>query len=206
MKVSENIIFNLLEKYYEGSTSIDDEKLLFNYFSSSNIPEKYKADQALFLELYQSPDDLNYEDFNPELLLSNAIHIAKDQEQGQSKQSFYLQSGIKRIAYWSAAASVLIIISLGILFTNKQNEKLTDTFDDPYIAMQETKRVLALLSTKLNTGQSQLDQLEKLNMASEAVEPLQEMSQNLKFLNKIEAIEKPKQLPIVKDLLFDDQD
>lgn len=38
----------LIEKYYEGETSVAEENLLREYFSGKNVPAKFEAEKAIF--------------------------------------------------------------------------------------------------------------------------------------------------------------
>ncbi len=42
-------IDNLLEKYWEGETSVEDEKVLKQYFKSSNVEQEHEAFKDLFV-------------------------------------------------------------------------------------------------------------------------------------------------------------
>ena len=37
----------LLEKYYEGFTSVEEEKRLYNFLSQKRLPEQFEADRAI---------------------------------------------------------------------------------------------------------------------------------------------------------------
>lgn len=47
-RVSEEDIDRLLEQYYEGLTSVDEESLLQAWLSQPDVPARYDADKALF--------------------------------------------------------------------------------------------------------------------------------------------------------------
>lgn len=38
----------LIERYYDGFTTVDEEKLLHQFLSQVNLPAKYKTEQAIF--------------------------------------------------------------------------------------------------------------------------------------------------------------
>lgn len=38
----------LIERYYEGETSVAEENLLYEYLSRKDIPEKFEAEKAIF--------------------------------------------------------------------------------------------------------------------------------------------------------------
>jgi hypothetical protein len=192
-------IKNLLDKYYNGNTSIDEEDLLRNYLSQDNVPDEFKTDKELFSNLFIIQSDLSELNFEEDII--KAIEFANKTKSEEDKGSKIY----KLFAVWAAAASVIIIIGLGFLFTSKQNEiLLTDTFDDPYLAMQETKRVLSLFASKLNMAQDELEPLNRLNVPYQAMKPLGEISKNLEYLDKIESIDEPKNIPIIKEILYDD--
>jgi len=37
----------LINKYYEGNTSVKEEKLLYSFLSQKNLPEQFEADKAI---------------------------------------------------------------------------------------------------------------------------------------------------------------
>lgn len=41
----------LIEKYYDGFTTVEEEKMLQQFLSQQGLPEKYKAEQAMFAYL-----------------------------------------------------------------------------------------------------------------------------------------------------------
>jgi hypothetical protein len=121
----------LLEKYFDGETSIAEENELKNYFSSSNVApnlEQYKPLFGYFTEAKKENFD------------KDAPLISK-----------------KKKAVWlSIAASIAILLGTGtyVYFnTNevKENNEL-GTYDDPKEALEATQKALAMLSNNVNTG------------------------------------------------------
>ncbi len=43
-----NDIDELIEKYFDGETSVAEEKMLQRFFQQKNLPEKYRAEKAMF--------------------------------------------------------------------------------------------------------------------------------------------------------------
>lgn len=41
-------IDNLLERYFEGETTVQEERVLQRFFQKQSLPEKYKAEKAMF--------------------------------------------------------------------------------------------------------------------------------------------------------------
>ncbi len=47
-------IKRLLESFYKGETSIEEEKTLLHYFQSKDISEELSEEQEIFLSMYES--------------------------------------------------------------------------------------------------------------------------------------------------------
>ncbi|GAA4278264.1 hypothetical protein [Aquimarina mytili] len=123
-------IEKLLEKYFEGETTISEEKELKVYFTRETVPshlERYK-------DLFQY--------FSEE----STIKATKDLKLNTSRKFTYAWIGV--------AASVALIA--GIFLTRTAPSKSVDTFEDPEIALQETKKILNMVSQYMNEGKQEL--------------------------------------------------
>ena len=121
----------LLEKYFEGETSIAEENELKDYFSSSNV--------APHLEQYRP--------------LFGYFTEAKEQK---FTNNVSLVSKKRKVAWLSIAASVVVLIGVGTYTyfntnTVKENKEL-GTYDDPKEAFEATQKALAMLSNHVNAG------------------------------------------------------
>lgn len=124
-----NKIEILLEKYFEGETTSMDEKELRNYFSSPNVLphlEQYKP-------LFGYFSNATTQKFTPEIPL-------------QSKK--------RKVAWLSIAASVVIMLGIStyMYFDTKVADQDLGTYNNPEVALKETQKALAMLSTHVNTG------------------------------------------------------
>ncbi|RTY87249.1 hypothetical protein [Flavobacterium sp. GT3R68] len=120
----------LVEKYFQGETSIAEENELKNYFSSSDVAQHLEQYQPLFGYFSQ----------------------AKKQE---FKQEIPLQSKKRNVAWLSIAASVVVLLGIGTFtYFNNNNVENQDlgSYDDPEVAFVETQKALALLSENVNVG------------------------------------------------------
>lgn len=121
----------LLEKYFEGETSIAEEKELTNYFSSPNVAQHLEQYKSLFGYFSQT-----------------------------KKQAFLqeipLQTKNKKVAWLSIAASVVVLLGVGTFVYLNSNQAIQNkdlgTYNDPEIAFKETQKALAMLSTNVNVG------------------------------------------------------
>ena len=122
----------LIEKYFEGETSIAEEKELKAYFSSSDVAQHLEQYKPVFGYFSQA-------------------------KQEQFTASIPLKSGRKqkRLAWLSVAASVVVMLGIGFFAyqnTSDPNQENLGVIDDPEIAFKETQKALALISKHVNTG------------------------------------------------------
>ena len=157
-------INKLLNSFYEGQTSQEEERVLYKFFSEENIPEEMISEKKIFLKLYsgqRSDVPLHLEE-----KLNFLIDNLEKEDCNRQKPSI----GLRRIrmgkpSKWamSIAASILLLITGGIFtyweYTNK-TPMLVDTYSNPEDAYIETQKTLLLVSNKLNKG---IKQVEKVN-------------------------------------------
>ena len=121
----------ILEKYFDGETSIAEEKELKDYFTSSNVAQHLEQYQPLFGYFSQA-------------------------KQEQYKAVVPLKTEKRIIASWiSIAAAVVVLLGVGTFtYMNYNVKKSQDygTYDDPEVAFRETQKALALISEHVNTG------------------------------------------------------
>jgi hypothetical protein len=130
-------IEKLIEKYFEGETSIAEETELKVYFSSSDVAQHLKQYQSIFSYLSQ----------------------AKEQQSTQQISLGSTISDTKRpmVMWISIAASIVVLLGVGTYLFTLSNQQPTNTneygtYDNPEKALEETERALALVSKHLNTG------------------------------------------------------
>ena len=131
----------LIEKYFEGETSIAEEKELKAYFSSSDVAQHLEQYKPVFGYFSQA-------------------------KQEQFTASIPLKSGKKqkRLAWLSVAASVVVMLGIGFFAyqnTSEPTQENLGVIDDPEIAFKESQKALALISKHVNTG------IESVNYLSE---------------------------------------
>jgi len=143
-------IEELLEKYFEGETSIAEENKLKDYFSSSDVAqhlEQYKPMFGYFSE-------------------------AKQQSFEQQIAPLPRRDTNRRSAWLSVAASVVVLLSAGTFYfldRNAQPHEDLGTYDDPEIALRETQKALSLLSAKMNKGVESVQYIEQYDKAKDKV-------------------------------------
>ncbi|WP_316635756.1 hypothetical protein [uncultured Flavobacterium sp.] len=127
-------IENILEKYFQGETSIAEEKELKEYFSSPNVAQHLEQYKPMFGYFSQ----------------------VKEQK---STQEIPLQTKKRNVAWLSIAASVVVLLGIGTFYyVSKKNtppvvaQSELGTYDNPEEALAATQKALALLSNKVNVG------------------------------------------------------
>ena len=130
-----NKIEDILEKYFQGETSIAEENQLKEYFSSPNVAQHLEQYKPMFGYFSQ----------------------AKEQK---STYEIPLESKKRNVAWLSIAASVVLLLGIGTyFFVSEQNDTAVvasqtelGTYDDPEEALKATQKALALLSNNVNVG------------------------------------------------------
>jgi len=164
----------LMEKYWEGETSLAEEKELQQFFAYGEIPEHLLAYRKLFIAQEIS--------LNPDLGLDfDAEVLAKIEPQKQTNNWNFV-----RIA---AIGLVLIITAIGLFKLDLTIQQPViasqeDTYQNPVEALAETKKAFAMISVAFNKGQQPVSNLAKLDKANKKV---------------VEAFGQASQLPILTE-------
>ena len=127
-------IENILDKYFQGETTIAEEKELKEYFSSPNVAqhlEQYKPIFGYFSQVKQQ----------------------------KTTQEIPLRTKKRNVAWLSIAASVVVLLGIGTFYYVSEDtttpvvaQSELGTYDDPEEALAATQKALALLSNNVNVG------------------------------------------------------
>ncbi|MCX6267980.1 MAG: hypothetical protein NTW16_11570 [Bacteroidetes bacterium] len=157
----------LLEKFYEGSTSLGEEMILRNYFLGKEVPVQLKEHQSLFIYfINEKRQNLGDPDFDQKLtnLISNTTDEVPVVQMNPKRRRFIFMT--------SMAASVVILVGLFFTF---QHDLMKGAFietskPDAEIAYADARGALLLVSGNLNHG---LEQVEHLQMVDKAMKNIQ---------------------------------
>jgi len=145
-------IKRLLEKYYDGATSSEEELLLKKFFSGETIPPDLSIDGEIFryyMQMAQIPEpSSNFEERIVSVIDREDENIAVFKR----KRLFVTISGI--------AAVLLILAGSYFFFTSRSEPR--DTYSDPEVAYAETMKILYDVSARLNQGTKALGHLSEL--------------------------------------------
>jgi hypothetical protein len=145
-------IKRLLEKYYEGDTTSEEELLLKKFFNMNNVPPDLRSDQDIF-RFYMQMAVIPEPSADFETNIISAIDSEDKELRGfKRRRLFVTLSGI--------AAAMLIIAGSYFFFTTRSEPR--DTFSDPEVAYAETMKILFQVSARLNQGTKALGHLSAL--------------------------------------------
>lgn len=145
-------IKQLLEKYYEGATTAEEELLLKKFFSMDNVPGDLRSDQDIFryyMQMGEIPEPSP--DFEKKIIYAIDSED-KDLAGFKRRRLFGVFSGI--------AAAMLILAGSYFFFTDRSLPP--DTYSDPEVAYAETMKILYQVSARLNQGTKALGHLNTL--------------------------------------------
>lgn len=137
-------IERLLDAYFEGQTSLEQEATLRTYFTEGEVANHLQAYKPIFEGFVKARNEVSAK----ELTLP-----------GRS---------LKIRSWWYGVAALLIVaVTVGsIVFSNSG---LTDEEQQALAALKETKKAMLLLSSSLNEGASTVVHLNEFTKGSSAI-------------------------------------
>ena len=130
MIMEQNNIKILIDKYFDGNTTIDEENQLKIYFSNENVAVDLKQYQPIF-QYFSTQEKVFFE------------------------RNITLKSNTKPVWYLSIAASIVLLIGLGTYFKMNNNTASNNdlgSYNSPEVAFKETQKALQMLSSNVNIG------------------------------------------------------
>lgn len=131
----------LLDKFLEAETSLEEEKVLSDYFQNEDIKPEWLLYKDMFSYFDESKLVETQGNFTPEIRKTTSL--------------------FHRIQKYAA---IIVIALIGTLFYHQQSNvsKNLGTYDDPEVALQETRKVFELISYHLNSSTEEMKYLQTL--------------------------------------------
>jgi hypothetical protein len=171
----------LLQKYFEGLTSLEEEKILKDFFQQEDIPEEWMPYKKWFTGIgisMQAPEQ--------ETIEKDMISIIR----GQQTPVRFLNR--KFLVAISGIAASLIIVAGSMLFYLRQPD-YRDTFSDPAQAMAYAEKTLVFVSSEYNKGLATLAPVNRLQGGQEKLgKSMKTIRKGFTEYNKIQIINKMK--------------
>ena len=175
-------IKTLLEKYYNGESTLEEEQILYEYFIGDDVSSELEADKDIFLynlderNKFQNMPDISGEIWN-NIKKSDVHHISRE----------------KKMIYWAyrVAASLLVLLASYFFIKNQFDKnqngeyQIADTYENPEEAYEATKQALLYVSEMMNSGTDHLEPIQKINESTQKLKPISTFNDGLKELNQI---------------------
>jgi hypothetical protein len=130
-------IENILEKYFQGETTIAEENQLKEYFSSSNVAQHLEQYKPMFGYFSQVKQQKSTQEI--------PLPMSRDKK--------------RNVAWLSIAASIVVLLGIGTYFFVSEKpaaqpvaQSELGTYDNPEEALAATQKALSLLSSNVNVG------------------------------------------------------
>ncbi len=159
-----NKIEQLLERYWEGETSLEEEQELRDFFDRPEVPAKWKSAQVLF-RYFNEQRKVDLDGLFDEKVIAQ-VEDTPDISRGKVRKLFY---DLVRVA---AVGLILITATYFVreqYLEQKDDPYMVDTFENPKEAFEETKKALLMISKNFNKGRKEAKKVGAFNDAQEKV-------------------------------------
>jgi hypothetical protein len=164
-------IRKMLDRFYLGETTLEEENKLYDYFSSHSVPEESIPDKELFQTMGSGDHSIDVpEDLNQKIISS--IDQVERKVTRTRRISIFSLSGL--------AAGLLVMIAVYLFYIRTDSpallasQDMSDTYENPLDAYEEAKRTLAYVSAKLNNGTNELENVKQ--HVGKSTDPLKSLS------------------------------
>jgi hypothetical protein len=162
MRMDFNNMEELLKKYWNCETTLEEEKQLREFFAGNDIPDQWKETAAMFRYF----DEVKKKSLNDLAFDGQVLGRINTTKEGRIKRLVYNAMRI-------AAGLAVVIAATWFIRTEIRSSmppEVVDTYDDPKMAFEETKKALLIISKSFGTAE---EQTRKINMFNEAQEEIQ---------------------------------
>ena len=162
-----NNIEQLLEKYWSAETSLEEEAQLREFFRSGPVPESMKDAAGLFRYLEGEKNKSLQENFE------GVVTKQLRRRQGGKIISMVSFANIARIA---AGIAVVVAATYFIRQEVRKSypQELQDTYTDPQMAFEETKKALMMISNSFGKAKREAGKIKMFNDAEKKIQTKQD--------------------------------
>ncbi len=180
-------IEKLLEKYFEGESSLSEENQLREFFASGNVPERWKNLEGYFNFLKGEQDQqIENVDFDKRVISSM-----------KENRLAPLVDLHRPWIYWISviAAGLLILVAIFVKF-DPFSSRIKDTYKDPQTAYVEARKILLFVSSTFNKGTSSLQPVGKMETGLNELKPVAAYDKALGEVERLDQVEKVEKMII----------
>lgn len=139
-------IEDLTTKYLNAETSIKEEQELKEYYTSGEVAPHLQEYFPMFAFFAEQKE---------------ILYTKKEQPKKTNRR--------KGLYEWIAVAASICIVGGLFFFNNGNVQQETGTYEDPQLALQQTKDVLNMVSYYMNEGQEDLVYLKELGATTNKI-------------------------------------
>lgn len=140
----------MIRRYFEGETSVEEERALREYLSVHEVPASLQRDKELILRLHPEEESV------PAGLEDNLSHKIDEWELQEIGKAPRRKHYLLTLPQWGLAAAAVVALLVGLnLFSTTDPHH--DTCSSPQIASVEADRALGMLARALNHGEDGMD-------------------------------------------------
>lgn len=148
-------IKELLSKFYEGTTSEEEEAQLKEYLADPAVASLFPEAEYMATFRTEIPE--------PSADFLNKLEAVTHRERKMTSREEMIRYSM------TIAATAVILIGTYLLFDYLRPDRMRDTYSDPEIAMAEVRSILTTVSQNMNTGTEPLGSIRAMSVPSEAM-------------------------------------
>jgi hypothetical protein len=168
-------IEELLNRYLEGESTLEEEAMLKQYFSQPELPPGHREMQELFRYFVATGKESD-----PPFDMTVEINSVIERELNKEHRSRF-----RLLFVWVAGTAAVLAVSFGIYrYTYRTPPVVNDTFSDPKMAYLETKRALLMVSRAMNRNTASLKYLANIDKSFNKVQKISEIDKVVSSVKK----------------------
>jgi hypothetical protein len=148
-------IKELLGRFYEGTTSEEEEAILKEYLADPSVASLFP--EAGYLADFGTVVPEPSADF------LNKLEAVTHRERKMTSREEMMRYSI------TVAATAILLIGTYLMFDYLRPDRMRDTYSDPELAMAEVRSILTTVSQNMNTGTEPLGSIRAMSVTSEAM-------------------------------------
>jgi len=159
----------LLEKYWNCETSLEEEQQLRDFFKGNAIPDSLNETANLF-RFFEAERKKSLND-------SFDMTVTKELKKRQGSKIINMVSWMQ---ISRMAAGVLVVVAATYFIRQEvrkaypEEEAVTDTYSDPQLAFEETKKALMMISKGFGKAKSEAGKIKMFNEAERKIQGKEE--------------------------------
>lgn len=138
-------IKKLLDAYFEGNTSLSEEKVLQDYFNNEKVADHLVQYKPIFV----------------------GLKVAKEERSG--KEILFPENEVKTNRTWWYSIAAMLVVALGVAGFYLSQPHYTQEEKEALVAFEKSKEAMLFLSKNLNIGAGQLTVVEQFTITKDKI-------------------------------------